>query len=81
MVQNVIIVNTRWGQMGWRPYMFTAVIVLSRRPSISTRFWLTVEVKTGARYCGVWIWLEAGDAFFYKTVSEDNKFLDDVTGR
>lgn len=64
--------NSRpWGEMGITPYMLGPVVVLnlSRKASISERFWLTVERKIGATYYGTWLFDDAGDAFFYKTES------------
>ncbi|KAI0559086.1 hypothetical protein FGB62_169g233 [Gracilaria domingensis] len=68
--------NFEWAEVGLDPYLYGPVVVLnlSRKQSISDRFWLTVERKTGAHYFGTWLTDDTGDSVYYAIPKGDELY-------
>lgn len=62
-----------WAEMGIRPYEYGPVVVLNLagKHSVSDRFWLTVERRTGAFFYGTWITDDSGDLFVFLESNEE----------
>jgi hypothetical protein len=62
-----------WAVQGLEPYTMGPIVVLNlaRRPSITDRFWLTLERKSGMQYYGTWLTDDAGDTICYKHDNPD----------